>query len=65
MKYFITKYAMTEGILEKEGELCSDISIKMIVTKEEGKCPQYFHGNDFHTDKENAIKRAMEMRTKN
>lgn len=61
MKVYITKYALTKGILEKESRQCGD---GMIATRE--RFSAYFHGEgkDWHRTKENAIKRAEEMRMK-
>jgi len=60
---YITKYALTEGILERE-----------LVKKEGGmvvvKCDGwmngkgYFHGNDWWDTKSEAVTRANEMRRK-
>lgn len=61
MKAYITKYALTKGILEKEAEECGN---GMIATRE--KWNAYFHGEgkEWHRTKEEAIKRAEEMRKK-
>jgi len=63
MKVWITKYALTSGIRETDGtvgENCpSMICVKPIETA--FAMTEYFHGSDWHTDKESAIKRAKEM----
>lgn len=60
MKAWITKYALTKGILEKEVEDCGDGMVS-----ERGR---YFlacyRGTDWHTDKKSAIAKAEEMRKK-
>lgn len=57
MKYWITKYALTQGIFELEAEDRGDEMIK-------GKGYDYFHAGEFFSDKENAIKKAELMREK-
>lgn len=58
-KFYITKYALTNGIEHKEAEECGD---NMIRTKEEW--PQYHHkeGRDWHRTMEDAALRAEKMR---
>lgn len=59
MKVYITKYALTKGIIETEdAEICYNISENMIRSKKYG-C---FHGNDWHTTKEGAVLRAEVMK---
>ena len=60
IKVFITKYALTDGIVEKDAELCDDN--KMIKVKEKGCFVTYFHGEDWHRTRESAVKRAEIMR---
>ena len=62
MKVWITKYALTEGILEAEAEVCTtDPPGRMISVK--GNPTAYYHGKgrDWHTDKESAVNRACAM----
>ena len=63
MKVWITKYALTQGIFEKEAEECG-IGQGMIRTKEQ--YPSYYHdeGKDWHRSKESAVKRAEEKKKK-
>lgn len=63
MKVWITKYALTQGIIEKEARECKGFD-GMIQTEE--KYPAYFRGEgkDWHRTKESAIKRAEDMRQK-
>ncbi|MDE5526641.1 hypothetical protein [Elizabethkingia meningoseptica] len=56
---YITKYALTKGIIEKE---CLLTSNDMIRTTDE--YPQYFHVNEWFASKEDAIERAEQMRIK-
>jgi len=57
---WITKYALTQGILEKEVEIEDNV---VSVIKNSGEV--YFdEGKDWHRTKESAVKRAEEMRLK-
>lgn len=62
MKVWITKYALTRGIIETEGEVSVDfpdlLSAKGNVN--------YLHGEgkEWHRTKESAIKKSEEMRQK-
>lgn len=60
MKVWITKYALTKGILEKEVEDCGDGMVK----DSESYLPSYYHGTDWHKDKKSAVAKAEEMRIK-
>lgn len=60
MKAWITKYALTKGILEKEVEDCGD----GMVRESGNHFPTYYHRTDWHKDKESAIAKAEEMRKK-
>lgn len=61
MKVYITKYALTKGIIETEdAEICYSISENMIRSKKYG-C---FHGNEWQLTKEEAILRAESMKEK-
>lgn len=61
MKAFITKYALTEGILEKEGEINPQARSMFCA---ENETFGYFHGEgkDWHRTREGALKRAESMR---
>ena len=61
MKVWITKYALTDGIIEEEAKLCSEDMIKV-----EGRYFSYFHseGKEWHRTEEAAKARAEEMRKK-
>lgn len=62
VKVFITKYALTYGIYETEGDLIRDDDMFVQRAESPNSFDQYFHGKDFHADKESAILRAEEMR---
>lgn len=62
MKVYITKWALTEGILEWEVELVSEDLVK-----HDGEgCWVYVHGKgrNWHMDLESAVARAESMRKK-
>ena len=61
MRVFITKYALTKGIIETEAKDIGDDMIEIV-----GKYPIYYHkdGREWHKTKESAIKKAEEMRQK-
>lgn len=60
---FITKYALTQGILEKEVEDCFHVSPDM-VSAVDNEWREHYHGEgkDWHRTKEGAVKRAETMR---
>jgi hypothetical protein len=63
MKVYITKYALTRGIIdEKEVEICKNIP--NMVECREAFFHDYFHKPDWHETKEEAIKRAELMKNK-
>lgn len=57
MKVWITKYALTKGIIVAEAKDRGDAQRKMCSVGY-----NYFHGNDSHTNPEHALRRAEEMR---
>jgi ketol-acid reductoisomerase len=59
MKVWITKYALTQGIIETEAERSKNHE-DMIDTGKFG----YYHGSDWHKTKQEAIKKAEEMKEK-
>lgn len=61
MKTYITKYALTEGIFEKEVRQSRDYPTMVSV---EGRSLECYHGNDWHLTMEAALERAEEMRIK-
>lgn len=60
MKVWITKYALTKGIFEKEVEGCGDGMAK----ESENHFPTYYHGTEWHVDRQSAIEKSEEMRQK-
>ena len=55
---WITRYALTSGIMVAEGEVCNDISAEMFSYGSMSPA----HGNDWHRTPEAALTRAQEMR---
>jgi hypothetical protein len=55
--YYVTKYALTQGILKVQGEVNERGTL--VVKKASGSAPDYFHGKEFHTKKVEAILDAM------
>ncbi|MCB4358463.1 hypothetical protein [Quatrionicoccus australiensis] len=60
IKAWVTKYSLTEGIKEVEGEVCHKISSEMLAYDKH----KYAHGKDWHRTQDAAIARAEEMRKK-
>jgi hypothetical protein len=58
---YITKYALTEGILKMEVNDCFDISPKM-VSKADVHYSETYHNPDWHRTEDEAFARAEEMR---
>ena len=58
--FFVTKYALTKGILQIRGRVCEPSYGRML--QQDGKSNAYFHGQDWHTTLEEARMRASEMR---
>ena len=64
MKAWITKYALTSGIHEVEGEVSDIGGGTMFCYGNVGYRHQTAHGNDWHKTRAEAVKRAEEMRVK-
>ena len=62
MKVWITKYALTQGILEKEAEICSTVPDNTMIKTVGSKYPEYYHGSDWHYTNEEAVAKAEKMR---
>lgn len=64
MKFYITKYALSQGIKTAEAQECGDDMIEERGAA--GGYTQYFHGEgkEWHRSREAAVKRAEEMRKK-
>lgn len=60
---FITKYALTQGIFEKQVEHCTDISDQMVAVLGQ-TFQECYHGEgrDWHRTKQGALLRADHMR---
>lgn len=60
-KVYITKYALTQGIFEKE---IQDIKGGMVIVHSPCSINDvlYFHGKDWHLSRDEAVKRAEQMR---
>jgi hypothetical protein len=65
MQVYITKYALTQGIYKAKVEDCGGGMVKTPGSFTEGG-GQCFHGEgrDWHRTREEAVKRANEMRDK-
>ncbi len=61
MKVYSTKYALTRGIEEVEGETV-DPYPDMFRYMTAGKYVQYLNGNEWHRTREEAVIRADQMR---
>ena len=68
MKVWISKYALTQSIFEKEVEDCENLrgEFKGMVSYKEKGYSVNFHGegNEWHRTKEEAIKKTEEMKLK-
>jgi len=60
---YISKYALTQGVFEKEVEDCFHISPNMVVSVGDRYSSAY-HKGDWHLTREEALAKADEMRTK-
>lgn len=63
MKVWITKYALTKGIIEREGKLTSSDSVS-VVNQDRSLPTHWFYRGDWYSDKQSAIHKAEEMRQK-
>ncbi len=63
MKVYITKYALTKGILRGEVELCS-CDNTMVKISNNGNFAGYFLANEWYKEKKDAIKHAEIMKIK-
>lgn len=59
MKAIITKYALTSGVAVLEGT--HDPAYKSHMFELTGRWGGCFHGDDWHTDKQSALKKVREM----
>ena len=63
MKVWITKYALTKGVIETDGELTSSDSVS-VLNRDLSLPTHWFYKGDWHSDEQSAIKKAEEMRQK-
>lgn len=63
MKVWITKYALTQGIVEAEAKKTSNDSVSINI-KDLAFPTNWFYKGDWHENKNDAIKKAEEMRQK-
>ena len=61
MEVWITKYALTKGIIEADGELISYDSVS-ILNRGLSLPTHWFYKGDWYSDKQPAIQKAEEMR---
>ena len=59
IEVYITKYALTEGILKKQVEKCNNNRVKEI-----GEWSAYFHQGDWHETYANALAKAKGMKAR-
>lgn len=59
MQVFLTKYALTQGILEVEAEATTGLDV---IRVKMGGYSNYYHKNDWHLTREEALLRAEQMR---
>lgn len=66
MRVWITKYALTKGILEVDSETVKDFHVRgnSIYYREQTGYPQGFHDGEWYEDQQVAIAKAEEMRQK-
>ncbi|MGG7470791.1 hypothetical protein ACVVIH_20565 [Chryseobacterium arthrosphaerae] len=62
MKVYITKYALTKGIIESEGEILGGPTKMLRTTINSYRVN--FYGTEWHQNKNEAIYKAEEMRKK-
>ena len=59
---YITKYALTKGIVRREVHDCFDISLDMVADVGSGNVS--YHGNDWYRTYDDALRQAESMRLK-
>jgi len=62
MTYYITKYALTTGIITIEDDQLEKKDEKMLMTK--GSLSQFYHKGDFFTSRKKAFEKIDLMRNK-
>lgn len=61
IKIWITKYALTQGIIEKDGIISSNPDV---VSAKDGNCTSYYHKNEWFPSLKEAQNYAYEMKIK-
>ena len=62
IKIYVTKYALTQGILfYPDAEKCEESNTNMVAVRDGSPYTQFFHGNDWHLTLESANERALAM----
>lgn len=64
MRVYITKYALTEGIIETDGDIYDKIPTMITVRLPKTSFDSNFHGNDWHNNVDVAKAHAEVIRTK-
>ena len=64
MKVYITQYALTQGILEQDAELCTQTNDTMIRVKIPNSFDVFYHKPFWYEDKQEAINHAEALRNK-
>ena len=59
---YVTKNALTRGILKVRGRVCHSIRSSMLQYRTDPNMWEYAHGNDWHRSESDAYERAEEMR---
>lgn len=62
MKAWITKYALTSGILEMEGEVVEKFTSMFRSNIDAGEFQQFFHKPYWHPSREAAVVHANELK---
>jgi hypothetical protein len=62
MKVYVTKYALTQGILEEEATLVGEARIKVSGDSSRGVFHAFYYKPDWYETREEAVARAEEMR---
>lgn len=60
VRVFVTKYALTDGILEYDADIVDKFNKPMARAKHNG-FEKFFHGDEFHMTREAAIEKAKKM----
>ena len=62
MRCFVTKYALTRGILQVEVELCLDVDPDGGMVADHSEYHTCYHKPDWHRTRVSAVARAEQMR---